>query len=226
MAAAAVADHHDTDYVSRRTAALELIMLTDAVDLVHTFTKGGRSLQDHLVGTETLLRKAGYPVAVCIAGLLHSIYGTERLRYACILADLDGRARVRNTVGEYSERLCFLFHVVLRPPALHDLLLLHGEQLGSLNQVELRTAAGSITVSREDFFSLLAIEVANKLEQGGFDEIEYPLFRSSETYWRIVEHAEIDETKPIIERAKLAVSGLSGQIYFYVSALKAGKLSL
>lgn len=52
----------------------------------------GRSLRDHLIGTFDLLEAWGNDRDVCLAGLFHSIYGTEVYTHAS--ADLAERSTI------------------------------------------------------------------------------------------------------------------------------------
>ena len=63
---------------------LELLNELGTHDVVHDKRKGSRDLMDHLVGTHDLLRGGGYCESVCHAGLLHSIYGTNRFQIMSI----------------------------------------------------------------------------------------------------------------------------------------------
>jgi hypothetical protein len=70
----------------------------------------------HLVGTRDLLHGAGYPACVCDAGLLHSIYGTNKFNVMSLDPETPGaRDRVRAVVGVLAEQLAFLFHAINRP---------------------------------------------------------------------------------------------------------------
>ncbi|WP_157202097.1 DUF6817 domain-containing protein [Massilia sp. Root335] len=74
---------------------------------------GRRSLAEHLHGTHELLQKWGADEAVCVAGLFHSIYGTNAFRYSAL--QITHRKRLRALIGDRAERLVFLFHLANRP---------------------------------------------------------------------------------------------------------------
>jgi hypothetical protein len=76
----------------------------------------GRPLLAHLKGTYELLRDWRNPDEVCVAGLFHSVYGTENLT-ASIL-DLSYRTQVQALIGRRSEELALLFGIADRTALL------------------------------------------------------------------------------------------------------------
>ena len=89
------------DICSPRDAA-ERIHIFLPQNLIHDSREGKvrRSLLDHLLGTQYLLQQAGYPEPICTAGLIHSVYGTNRFTTISIDPSDDAeRARVRASVG-------------------------------------------------------------------------------------------------------------------------------
>ena len=135
--------------------------------VVHDKRKGSRPLLAHLDGTRALLEAAGYPESVCLAGLMHSVYGTNKFRLESIVADEEGRRRVREAAGEDAERLAFMFCSVRRPATLNAALGERADGRGGGGDVELagRGETGLIRVSPREFEELVAVEVANCLEQ-------------------------------------------------------------
>lgn len=83
---------------------------------------GKRPLAAHLLGTMSLLQIAGFDQIVCIGGLLHSIYGTNRFRSKSLSSVCD-RSKVSSCAGAEAERLAFLFSVVNRPHSFRKLHL-------------------------------------------------------------------------------------------------------
>ena len=134
--------------------------------VVHDVRKGSRPLLAHLDGTRALLEAAGYPGSVCLAGLLHSVYGTNKFTRESIVADEEGRRRVCEAAGEDAERLAFLFCSVRRPATLNSALgeRRDGEERGDV-ELAGRGETGVIRVSPREFEELVAVEVANCLEQ-------------------------------------------------------------
>lgn len=114
-----------------------------------------RSLMDHLIGTGEILRQWDCDVDVCVAGVFHSIYGTNAFVRSCM--DKNDRDRLRNMIGKRAERLAFLFCVSNRPAAF--LPAVHARQL--VNRYTGEVMKVPSTVVRQ----LLEIECANLIEQ-------------------------------------------------------------
>mgnify|MGYP001557427643 FL=1 len=74
--------------------------------------KNGTLLQ-HLEGTWSLLRDWGNPVAVCLAGLYHSVYGTGGFEQQSV--PLSDRERIIKLIGTEAEQLVYLFGACDRP---------------------------------------------------------------------------------------------------------------
>ncbi len=130
-----------------------LLAQAGAWDVHHSDGK----LAEHLEGTYALLKRWGCPADLCLAGLFHSIYGTEEF-----LPGTEGRITreaVRHALGPDAERLVYLFSVCRReslyahvPPPAHC-------------QLESHQDASSIPVSAEEVGQLLTLDLANSLEQ-------------------------------------------------------------
>jgi len=60
---------------------------------------------DHSMGVYSILNELGAPYEVCLAGLYHSIYGTESFD---LCLDIS-RDRIKSLIGNYAEELVFLF---------------------------------------------------------------------------------------------------------------------
>jgi hypothetical protein len=65
------------------------------------------SLYEHLAGVEQILAAWGQPSAIRLAGLMHSVYGTDRFRRAIFAP--NERGIVRGAIGAKAERLAWLF---------------------------------------------------------------------------------------------------------------------
>lgn len=74
------------------------------------------TLYNHLINTFYILKSLQQPEEVCLAGLFHSIYGTEFFKNPTIVDKLD----VINLIGEESNKLVELFSLPER-----DSLILH-----------------------------------------------------------------------------------------------------
>jgi hypothetical protein len=115
-----------------------------------------RSLFEHLQGTYSLLKLWGSDEPTSIAGLFHSIYGTQA--YKVRSADLESRPRVRQIIGEKAEWLAYLFCVCDRRSFAAEL----GK---SRPQVWSVLEAKLIPVEPMVVQSLVEVMVANAYEQ-------------------------------------------------------------
>jgi hypothetical protein len=70
------------------------------------------SLAVHLRGTEALLRRWGNREAVCLGGLYHAVYGTDRITGS--LADLGMREAIAEVIGAEAESLAYLYGACAR----------------------------------------------------------------------------------------------------------------
>lgn len=74
----------------------------------HNVVHSSRTLADHLLGTHALLSHWDQAEEVCIAGLLHSVYGTASgLR---LLREIPRRAELCRLFGPRVERLVYGYH--------------------------------------------------------------------------------------------------------------------
>lgn len=78
----------------------------------------GRSLSEHLLSTWNLLSDWELNDAVRVAGLCHSVYGTDAFDTAC-LQPAD-RPRVIAVIGEKAENVSFVFGAMQREDFLDD----------------------------------------------------------------------------------------------------------
>jgi hypothetical protein len=94
--------------------------LTDILVLVgaNVTPHSGRSLLHHLIGTYDLLQEWGCGEQVCLAGGLHSIYGTNVFRKQSLHE--SARCAIRNLLGSEAEELAWLFGSLNRPRAIED----------------------------------------------------------------------------------------------------------
>jgi len=94
-----------------------------------------------------------------LAGGLHSVYGTNAFRSACL--EVDKRPILRGLFGERAERLAWTFSKINRPKCFE------GEVIKDWKTGE------PIQVSEEDLKDLMLIEVAN-LSDNGSDLSQFP----------------------------------------------------
>jgi hypothetical protein len=133
---------------------IEAFLRERTTDVRHT----GRTFFEHLVGVHDLLRRYQAPDHVCMAGLFHSIYGTNIFRHRTVSA----RDEIIELIGPQAERLAFIFCSCNRPREL-----INAASRGHPYYVRNRHDETLITLSREDMRDLLNIELANLLDQGG-----------------------------------------------------------
>jgi (p)ppGpp synthase/HD superfamily hydrolase len=67
----------------------------------------GRDFFEHLKGTHDLLCDWGNPEYLCLAGLFHSIYGTQFFKHKTL--SLDQRSELAALIGDKAEHLAYLF---------------------------------------------------------------------------------------------------------------------
>ncbi|MFT3735922.1 MAG: hypothetical protein QM776_12990 [Rhodocyclaceae bacterium] len=138
----------------RLARAIALLQEVGADQHPHTH---GRSLLGHLVGTAQLLIAWNAPIATVLAGLCHSIYGTNAFRPVSL--PRHQRQRLRNAIGPRAERLVWLFANLRRPTTLQRAVR-HGHTL-------VRTRSGRTHhLDRRDIEQLFILECANLLDQG------------------------------------------------------------
>jgi hypothetical protein len=117
----------------------------------------GRSLRDHLIGTLDLLQAWGDDQDICLAGLFHSIYGTQV--YARASADLGERNTIRRTIGTRAEELAYLFCACDRRHMLSNV-----ERAGAFVLHD-RFTSRDVSLDRGTLAALVEIAFANELEQ-------------------------------------------------------------
>lgn len=116
----------------------------------------GRTFLEHLEGTYALLESWGCDETVCVAGLFHSLYGTNAFTTQCI--PLDKRDDIRQRIGAPAEQLAYLFCSCERPGALLEAL-----DTGALTS---RHDGTSLVIDPGTLHDLIAVECANLIEQG------------------------------------------------------------
>lgn len=127
---------------------------------VHSVKHSQRTFYEHLVGVHDLLQSWGNQEHVCVAGLFHSIYGTQDFKNQ--LLGYNKRSRLKNELGEAAEELVFLFSVSDRRTFYANLSAIQQHQPCSVvNRVTTAYAA----IARDTLINLLEMDVANWLEQ-------------------------------------------------------------
>ena len=112
------------------------------------------TLIDHLQKTYELLKQWNNPDYVCLAGLFHSIYGTQIYKKQTL--GLYKREIIKNAIGIEAEYLVYLFCIMDR-----------GYFYNNLGSNKLRSSQDEtyILISEKTKRNLCEILVANRLEQ-------------------------------------------------------------
>ncbi len=114
------------------------------------------SLREHLIGTHRLLNEWGNPPHVSLAGLFHSIYGTQH--YKVSSTSLRSRENIAAGIGEKAEQLAYLFCVT-------DRIGLFFEVDKSEPRLWDFVKSELVSVSPDVIQELVEIEIANYVEQ-------------------------------------------------------------
>jgi hypothetical protein len=85
------------------------LLLLEEIGVSETDHLAGRSLAEHLTATFEILADWGAPEEVTLAGLFHSVYGTEAFDHPSLPPDGLSRLRVRYAIGTAAERLVYMF---------------------------------------------------------------------------------------------------------------------
>ncbi len=123
----------------------------------HETYHSGEDLLKHLTNTYRILRRWGCPVYLCVAGLFHSVYGTEAFRHATFA--LGQRQLIRDRIGPDAEHAAYLYCIATRRSLYENL---DREAPNSLRTFRDGT---TIPISRKCLADLIALDLANSLEQ-------------------------------------------------------------
>ena len=129
---------------------IELLIDLNTDSLAHS--QG--TLIDHLQKTYELLKLWNNPDYVCLAGLFHSIYGTQIYKKQTLA--LERRDIIKNAIGIEAEYLAYLFCIMDRDCFYNNL---------TSNKVRNSQDGSYILISEETKRNLCEILVANELEQ-------------------------------------------------------------
>jgi hypothetical protein len=140
---------------------------------VSTTDHGPTTLGSHLKGTHELLKSWDCREAICLAGLCHSIYGTES--FSKTPATLENRSYLRELIGYEAEKLAYLFGAHKK-----DSLWKNIERSNDFS-VQDRFDQSQVILSREELGSLITITLANWLEQRPRARPEYLRLREHES---------------------------------------------
>jgi hypothetical protein len=135
-----------------------------------------KSYLAHLIGVYRYLQSQGCAEEVCLAGMFHSIYGTELFQGFTL--PLERRPEVRGLIGERAERLAYLNCAMDR--ASFDRAL---DQSGPFRIVD-RLTGREVELSPDDFDDLCRVHLFDWLEQA--PRSENPSYRRG-AYRRMAE---------------------------------------
>jgi hypothetical protein len=135
----------------KRDAILQFLEDRNANTTEHS----GRAFIDHLLGTEALLKEWEMWPEVRLAGLYHSIYGTNI--FSVQSAGFGEREKVQALIGMKAEWLAYLFCVADRPRAFFNAY--------DTYSIIHRFTGDIIPITKEERRDLLVIEAANQIEQ-------------------------------------------------------------
>jgi len=134
--------------------ALALLDDIGAEDIAHP--RG--TLADHLHGTYDILKRWGCSPEVYRAGLYHSVYGTDVFQTVTLAP--DARDKVTAAIGPEAERLAYLYCALVRDSLYENL-----SSGGPPYRLRDRSDGSQIEVTRDEYASLVTIDLANRLEQ-------------------------------------------------------------
>lgn len=147
-----------------------------------TTPHSGRTLFDHLKGVHDLLQEWDNPEAVCLAGLYHSIYGTQAFKIKTV--ELDRRDSVKAVIGETAEQLAYLF-------GISDRKSFYPDHQGTMPlQIHDLVHDTKVDVSDEQVTQLIEIEAANYLDQFEAVMASFPKERVLVAMDRFLRHSE------------------------------------
>ena len=183
--------------------------------------KPAGSFFDHLTGAEDQLREWGCTEAVCMAGLFHSVYGTEGFQGFTL--PLSDRPKVREVIGERAERIAF-YNCVMDRHSL-DTLARAAAAAGASAAGPLRlrvrpnSPAGKsgrqhYELSERDFLELMMVVLADHLEgfqnqmmKPGVNEIAHDVGGQA-GYWRIPQNGWFGYRQDAFEAMATCLGGI------------------
>nr|BDT27179.1 hypothetical protein BHI3_06450 [Bacteriovorax sp. HI3] len=133
---------------------------------------GQITLISHLKGTFEILKKWNCDEEISLAGLCHSIYGTES--FLKVSATLDNREYVQNLIGDRAERLAYLFGAHKKESLWENL------NRDSNFFIMDRFLDKEVTLSDKELADLITITLANWLEQRPRSKPEHHFIRQAE----------------------------------------------
>ena len=129
----------------------------------HLVSHSKRTLLDHLVSTHNLLRSWDASESVCLAGLLHSVYGTEG--FHATLASIPDRKIIVNVVGQKAEALAWLFGIRTNQSFWEQVRVLTRQPDVSTFTLVNRLTEQPVPCTRSELLHVINIVLANAIDQ-------------------------------------------------------------
>ena len=138
-----------------------------AGDHLNTTHAQGRTLDEHLRGTQRILAAWGQSTVLQRAGLCHSLYSTDGFEHCSI--PLSDRSRVQKAIGKEAEELVFLFCAIERSLLFRNILRASSLESSVTISIEAREGFEVLgqAVSGTQARDLLLLHLANSAEQAG-----------------------------------------------------------
>lgn len=130
-------------------------------------------LLQHLKGTYQILSDWQCSQDLCLAGLCHSIYGTESYQRETV--PLSERSHLQDLIGKNAERTAYFFGAHVKESLWKNLEL----STNSYSIVD-RFTNERVEISQNDFNDLVTLTLANWLEQRPRAPQEYQFLRRRE----------------------------------------------
>ena len=131
----------------------EFLIKLGTNDVAHT----GSVFISHLTGVYDYLERWNCPEHVILAGLFHSIYGSEAFTRFSI--ELSRREELRRVIGDAAERIVYIFSAVTWPSFQAAVMT------NNIRHLRDRFSNTPLVVTRQEFDDLLWVQLANVLEQ-------------------------------------------------------------
>jgi len=139
---------------------------------VSTTDHGQTTLRAHLKGTHDVLNTWACPRYVCLAGLCHSIYGTES--FSKVPATIDNRDYVQGLIGSDAEQLAYLFGAHVKESLWKNLDRAENYSIAD------RFTNKEIALSEQELSDLITITLGNWLEQRPRANLKHQSLRQEE----------------------------------------------
>ncbi len=117
-----------------------------------------KSYLGHLIAVHRLMQSEGCSEDACLAGMFHSVYGTQR--FQGFKLPLERRQEIRDLIGERPERLAYLNCAMDR--ATFDSVI--GQPEGPYRFRD-RITGETVEMSKEDYDDLCRVHLYDFLEQ-------------------------------------------------------------